>query len=152
MRLQLYQPYHRSRPSQLEVYTWYKAGARVPYSSTLYVTLKGIVPPDNVEPAARSMFPTQRVIRLVISLWADNFKCNCFLFLKSIQAILGSAFVRACMQCPYSMHFSTCHRSGEFRTLFSLMIKKTLTEKGWKACRRGNLFFVQIDCTLPYMY
>ena len=44
----------------IQVYTWYKEGYRVPYPSTLHVTVKGIIPPSEIEPAARSMFPTQR--------------------------------------------------------------------------------------------
>lgn len=62
VRLQLFQvPSRYNRKSGLiEAYQWWKSPQRVPYPSTLYVTLKSIVPPDNVEPSSRSMFATQQ--------------------------------------------------------------------------------------------
>ncbi|XP_076440565.1 jouberin-like [Babylonia areolata] len=62
LRLQLFQIPSRRFPKggQPEVYNWWKSQQRSPYPSTLYVTLKSIVPPDNVEPSLRSMFATQQ--------------------------------------------------------------------------------------------
>ena len=45
----------------LQQFQWWQSGNRKPYASTLYVTLKGITPPDTVEPAERSLFATQAV-------------------------------------------------------------------------------------------
>ncbi|KAL8612119.1 hypothetical protein ACOMHN_013998 [Nucella lapillus] len=62
LRLQLFQvPSRRFATGvQPEVYHWWKSHQRSPYPSTLYITLKSIVPPDNVEPSLRSMFATQQ--------------------------------------------------------------------------------------------
>ncbi|KAK7492879.1 hypothetical protein BaRGS_00015826 [Batillaria attramentaria] len=62
VRLQLFQiPSRYNRKSGLiEPYQWWKSPQRIPYPSTLYVTFKSIVPPDNVEPSTRSMFATQQ--------------------------------------------------------------------------------------------
>ncbi|XP_052095753.1 jouberin-like isoform X1 [Mytilus californianus] len=63
VRLQLFEPpssQMRTGPNQPEVYQWWKSSQRRPYPSTVYVTLKGITPPDEVEPALRSMFATQK--------------------------------------------------------------------------------------------
>ncbi|KAL3869318.1 hypothetical protein ACJMK2_042012, partial [Sinanodonta woodiana] len=49
----------RNNSGLVEIYQWWKSESRKPYPSTLYVTLKGITPPDSIEPAARSMFATQ---------------------------------------------------------------------------------------------
>ncbi|KAK3089926.1 hypothetical protein FSP39_007688 [Pinctada imbricata] len=61
VRLQLFMPSSgaNSKSNQLEVYQWWKRGRRDTYPSTLYVTLKGITSPKNIEPAMRSMFATQ---------------------------------------------------------------------------------------------
>ncbi|XP_046556867.1 LOW QUALITY PROTEIN: jouberin-like [Haliotis rubra] len=61
VRLQLFQPPNRFtvKPNKIELYQWWYSLPRVAYPSTLYITLKGITPPDEVEPAARSMFATQ---------------------------------------------------------------------------------------------
>ncbi|XP_067677966.1 jouberin-like [Haliotis asinina] len=61
VRLQLFQPPNRFtvKPDKIELYQWWYSLPRVAYPSTLYITLKGITPPDEVEPAARSMFATQ---------------------------------------------------------------------------------------------
>ncbi|ELT92642.1 hypothetical protein CAPTEDRAFT_228034 [Capitella teleta] len=61
VRLQLYYPmsHIRGRGKQLEIFQWWKSKQRIPYPSSIYVTVKGIVPPIEVEPAARSMFATQ---------------------------------------------------------------------------------------------
>ena len=65
MRLQLFQVPSRkvsSKDGSPEVYHWWKTAPRhPPYPSTLYVTLKSIVPPDNIEPSMRSMFALQKV-------------------------------------------------------------------------------------------
>ena len=44
-----------------QVYTWWKLYPRDRYPSTLYVTVKGIIPPAELEPAARSLVATQPV-------------------------------------------------------------------------------------------
>ncbi|XP_060065201.1 jouberin-like [Ylistrum balloti] len=64
VRLQLFEPVYkfRAKPGQVELWQWWKTQGRRPYPSTLYVTLKGITPPDVVEPAMRSMFATQKEI------------------------------------------------------------------------------------------
>ncbi|KAI8787355.1 jouberin [Biomphalaria glabrata] len=62
LRLQLFVPPNKTAKvsSQPEVYQWWKFGQRVPYPSTLYVTLKSIETPQEVSPAMRSMFATQK--------------------------------------------------------------------------------------------
>ncbi|OWF48871.1 jouberin-like isoform X4 [Mizuhopecten yessoensis] len=64
VRLQLFEPVYkfRPKPDQVELWQWWKTQGRRPYPSTLYVTMKGITPPDTVEPAMRSMFATQREV------------------------------------------------------------------------------------------
>ncbi|KAK6171988.1 hypothetical protein SNE40_018397 [Patella caerulea] len=64
VRLQLFEPpsNFKPKPGQVEIYQWWYSATRTPYPSTLYVTLKGISAPDMVEPASRSMFPTQEEI------------------------------------------------------------------------------------------
>ncbi|XP_062592731.1 jouberin-like isoform X1 [Saccostrea cucullata] len=65
VRLQLFVPPSSShpKPNQLEVYQWWSSMKREPYPSTLYVTIKGIQPPRDVEPALmRSMFATQEEV------------------------------------------------------------------------------------------
>lgn len=47
-----------------QVYQWWKQAKRVPYPSTLYVTLKGVQPPKSVDPSLRSMFAIQQVCGL----------------------------------------------------------------------------------------
>ena len=44
-----------------QVYQWWKSTKRVPYPSTLYVTLKGVQPPKTIDPSLRSMFAIQQV-------------------------------------------------------------------------------------------
>ena len=41
------------------VYQWWKDGARIAYPSTLYVTMKGIIPTEKINPTMRSMYATQ---------------------------------------------------------------------------------------------
>lgn len=62
VRLQLFQPPRTSVRSgnMVEVYQWWKQAKRVPYPSTLYVTLKGVQPPKSVDPSLRSMFAIQQ--------------------------------------------------------------------------------------------
>ncbi|XP_015754781.1 PREDICTED: jouberin-like, partial [Acropora digitifera] len=62
VRLQLFQPPRTSARSgnMVEVYQWWKQAKRVPYPSTLYVTLKGVQPPKSVDPSLRSMFAIQQ--------------------------------------------------------------------------------------------
>ncbi|GFO18892.1 abelson helper integration site 1 [Plakobranchus ocellatus] len=62
LRLQLFTPPNRSShvEGQPEVYQWWKSRSRVPYPSTLYITLKSIDPPQEVSGATRSMFATQK--------------------------------------------------------------------------------------------
>ena len=63
LRLQLYEvPLRLSRPhseDEIPVYQYWKYSVRRAYPSSLYVSVKSILPPDTVEPAVRSMFPTQ---------------------------------------------------------------------------------------------
>ena len=51
----------------VQVYHWWKSHQRTAYPSTLYVTLKSIVPPDNIEPSLRAMFPLQQASRLFLT-------------------------------------------------------------------------------------
>ncbi|XP_071954394.1 jouberin-like isoform X2 [Antedon mediterranea] len=62
VRLQLFHPpfHFKTKPEQVDVYQWWSNIARQPYPSTLYITLKPITTPGNVEPAFRSMFATQK--------------------------------------------------------------------------------------------
>ncbi|GFR59630.1 jouberin [Elysia marginata] len=62
LRLQLFTPPSRSRhvDGQPDVYQWWKSQNRVPYPSTLYITLKSIEPLQDVSGATRSMFATQK--------------------------------------------------------------------------------------------
>ncbi|XP_032238499.2 jouberin isoform X2 [Nematostella vectensis] len=64
VRLQLFYPgratFRARDPNVLEVYHWWKLARRVPYPSTLYVTLKGIIPPKEVDPGLRSMYAIQQ--------------------------------------------------------------------------------------------
>lgn len=65
IRLQLFHPVksYRRKPTSTsevpEVYQWWLSSSRVPYPSTLYVTVKGIKPPKHVDAAGRSMFAVQ---------------------------------------------------------------------------------------------
>ncbi|XP_053394001.1 jouberin-like isoform X2 [Mercenaria mercenaria] len=62
VRLQLFEPPPsnlRRKPEMEEAFQWWKECSRKPYPSTLYVTLKGIRPPLEVEPVERSLFATQ---------------------------------------------------------------------------------------------
>ncbi|XP_041358926.1 jouberin-like [Gigantopelta aegis] len=61
VRLQLYLPptRYRAKPDMTELFQWWSGTTRVTYPSTLYVTLKGIKPPEDIEPAGRSMYAIQ---------------------------------------------------------------------------------------------
>nr|XP_006825179.1 PREDICTED: jouberin-like [Saccoglossus kowalevskii] len=61
IRLQLFYPpvNYRAKQGSVEVYQWWLNLPRQPYPSTLYVTLKGLQPPNNIQPAVRSFFATQ---------------------------------------------------------------------------------------------
>ncbi|XP_028402688.1 jouberin-like [Dendronephthya gigantea] len=65
IRLQLFHPVKYNRRRQLsnssipEVYHWWSSPSRQPYPSTLYVTVKGIRPPQDIDAAGRSMFAVQ---------------------------------------------------------------------------------------------
>ncbi|XP_052257208.1 jouberin-like isoform X2 [Dreissena polymorpha] len=63
VRLQLFEPpegsVRRRGETEEEHFLWWKNCPRKPYPSTLYLTLKGITPPSQVEPAERSLFATQ---------------------------------------------------------------------------------------------
>ena len=63
VRLQLFEAPQSNIKSKNQVeeehFLWWKQATRKPYPSTLYVTLKGITPPREVEPAERSLFATQ---------------------------------------------------------------------------------------------
>ena len=45
---------------EVPVYQYWKYCVRRSYPSSLYVTVKSILPPETIEPAVRSMFPTQK--------------------------------------------------------------------------------------------
>ncbi|XP_046857215.1 jouberin-like [Xenia sp. Carnegie-2017] len=66
IRLQLFHPVklnRRQRASKQntpEVYDWWKSTSRDSYPSTLYVTVKGVKPPKEIDAAGRSMFPVQQ--------------------------------------------------------------------------------------------
>lgn len=62
LRLQLYEVPRLSRHNRDEyvpVYQYWKYSVRRSYPSSLYVSIKSILAPETVEPAVRSMFPTQ---------------------------------------------------------------------------------------------
>ena len=52
----VYQKYN-----SLQIYQWWKYGTRAKYSSTLYVTVKGVFPPQELNATTRSMFARQEV-------------------------------------------------------------------------------------------
>jgi len=63
-RLQFFKPLLRMRLQAVdmagtEIYQWWKTGSRVHYPSTLTVTVKGVYPPEDLNPSLRSMYPTQ---------------------------------------------------------------------------------------------
>ncbi|KAI1895771.1 hypothetical protein AGOR_G00110200 [Albula goreensis] len=62
LRLQLYCPPPRARkvPHTVEVVEWWRRFPRNRYASTLYVTLKGLKPPEHVDPSMRSMMALQQ--------------------------------------------------------------------------------------------
>ncbi|XP_066556183.1 jouberin [Amia ocellicauda] len=62
LRLQLYCPPPRVRKQShtVEVFNWWKKFPRQRYSSTLYVTIKGLKLPDYVDPCVRSMMALQQ--------------------------------------------------------------------------------------------
>ncbi|XP_077418917.1 jouberin [Vanacampus margaritifer] len=61
IRLQLYCPptSAKRQPRTIEVVKWWQHYPRVKYASTLYVTIKGIRLPQNVDPSMRSMMALQ---------------------------------------------------------------------------------------------
>ncbi|XP_071808073.1 jouberin-like isoform X3 [Asterias amurensis] len=61
VRLQLFHPpfSYKAKPGQLDVYQWWMNTTRHPYPSTLYITVKAVKTPDQVQPAVRSLFATQ---------------------------------------------------------------------------------------------
>ncbi|XP_010783504.1 jouberin-like, partial [Notothenia coriiceps] len=61
LRLQLFCPPARAKrtPGSIEVFEWWSKFPRNKYSSTLYVTVKGIALPEHVDPCMRSMMALQ---------------------------------------------------------------------------------------------
>ncbi|KAM4724374.1 jouberin isoform 2-T2 [Anableps anableps] len=61
LRLQLFCPPTRAKrqPKTIEVFEWWRKYPRTKYASTLYVTVKGIKPPEHVDPSIRSMMALQ---------------------------------------------------------------------------------------------
>ncbi|XP_021176678.2 jouberin isoform X2 [Fundulus heteroclitus] len=61
LRLQLFCPPSRAKrqPKTIEVFEWWRKYPRTKYASTLYVTVKGIKPPEHVDPGMRSMMALQ---------------------------------------------------------------------------------------------
>ncbi|XP_027855752.1 jouberin isoform X3 [Xiphophorus couchianus] len=61
LRLQLFCPPPRAKrqPETIEVFEWWRKYPRTKYASTLYVTVKGIKPPECVDPSMRSMMALQ---------------------------------------------------------------------------------------------
>ena len=61
VRLQLFMPPAniKAKSGEVLVYQYWKSGQRIPYSSTLYITAKGIIPPERINPGPRSMFALQ---------------------------------------------------------------------------------------------
>ncbi|XP_014324318.2 jouberin isoform X1 [Xiphophorus maculatus] len=61
LRLQLFCPPPRAKrqPETIEVFEWWRKYPRTKYASTLYVTVKGIKPPECVDPGMRSMMALQ---------------------------------------------------------------------------------------------
>ncbi|XP_035271774.1 jouberin isoform X2 [Anguilla anguilla] len=62
LRLQLYcpPPHVRKVPHTVEVVEWWRRFPRNRYASTLYVTVKGLKPPEHVDPSMRSMMALQQ--------------------------------------------------------------------------------------------
>lgn len=62
LRLQLYCPPPRAKklPQTVEVFQWWSKYPRNKYASTLYVTVKGLKPPEHVDPSIRSMMALQQ--------------------------------------------------------------------------------------------
>ena len=70
-----------------QVYQWWKSTKRVPYPSTLYVTLKGVQPPKTIDPSLRSMFAIQQV-------------CLFFSFsLSFVNIMIGMVNIRVLTNC-----------------------------------------------------
>ncbi|XP_054913165.1 jouberin isoform X2 [Poeciliopsis prolifica] len=61
LRLQLFCPPPRAKrqPETIEVFEWWRKYPRTKYASTLYVTVKGIKPPECVDPGMSSMMALQ---------------------------------------------------------------------------------------------
>ncbi|XP_041455755.1 jouberin-like isoform X2 [Lytechinus variegatus] len=61
VRLQLFYPpfTYKAKPDQVDVFQWWENIHRQPYPATLYVTVKSIKPPQDINPATRSLFATQ---------------------------------------------------------------------------------------------
>ncbi|RXN18085.1 jouberin isoform X1 [Labeo rohita] len=62
LRLQLYCPPPRAKklPQTVEVFQWWSKFPRSKYASTLYITVKGLKPPEHVDPSIRSMMALQQ--------------------------------------------------------------------------------------------
>uniref|UniRef100_A0A8C1LE28 Jouberin n=1 Tax=Cyprinus carpio TaxID=7962 RepID=A0A8C1LE28_CYPCA len=62
LRLQLYCPPPRAKklPQTVEVFQWWSKFPRNKYASTLYITVKGLKPPEHVDPGIRSMMALQQ--------------------------------------------------------------------------------------------
>ncbi|XP_043119224.1 jouberin isoform X1 [Puntigrus tetrazona] len=62
LRLQLYcsPPRAKKQPQTVEVFQWWSKYPRNKYASTLYVTVKGLKPPEHVDPSIRSMMALQQ--------------------------------------------------------------------------------------------
>ncbi|XP_071837615.1 jouberin-like isoform X2 [Apostichopus japonicus] len=62
VRLQLFHPpfAFKAKPNQVDVYQWWLNCPRQAYPSTLYVTVKPMQPPENVEPSSRSLYAIQK--------------------------------------------------------------------------------------------
>uniref|UniRef100_A0A673LKN9 Abelson helper integration site 1 n=1 Tax=Sinocyclocheilus rhinocerous TaxID=307959 RepID=A0A673LKN9_9TELE len=62
LRLQLYcpPPWAKKLPQTVEVFQWWSKFPRNKYASTLYVTVKGLKPPEHVDPSIRSMMALQQ--------------------------------------------------------------------------------------------
>ncbi|XP_071499976.1 jouberin-like [Diadema antillarum] len=61
VRLQLFHPpfAYKAKPTQLDVFQWWENFPRQTYPATLYVTVKPVKPPQEVDPSTRSLFATQ---------------------------------------------------------------------------------------------
>ncbi|KAK7792381.1 hypothetical protein R5R35_007733 [Gryllus longicercus] len=62
LRLQLYKPTFPAKTSHehCDVYSWWSHQVWERYPATLYVTVKGVIPPENIQPALRSQVVLQQ--------------------------------------------------------------------------------------------